>query len=54
LAESNFAQGHTAMGLALMYAGRAAEALKPIAMAMRLDLHYAPIVLHFLAHADGC
>jgi len=28
-------QGHTAIGLALMYAGRAAEALKPIAMAMR-------------------
>jgi adenylate cyclase len=50
--DPNFAQGHTATGLALMYAGRAAEALWPIAMAMRLDPHYAPIVLHFLAQAN--
>jgi adenylate cyclase len=50
--DPNFAQGHTATGLALMYAGRAAEALEPIAMAMRLDPHYAPIVLHFLAQAN--
>jgi adenylate cyclase len=50
--DPNFAQGHTATGLALMYAGRPAEALKPIAMAMRLDPHYAPIVLHFLAQAN--
>ena len=50
--DPNFAQGHTAIGLALMYAGRAAEALEPIAMAMRLDPHHSPIVLHFLAQAN--
>ncbi len=50
--DPNFAQGYTARGLALMYAGRAAEALEPIAMAMRLDPHYTPIVLHFLAQAN--
>jgi adenylate cyclase len=50
--DPNFAQGHTATGQALMYAGRAAEALNPIAMAMRLDPHYAPIVLHILAQAN--
>jgi adenylate cyclase len=50
--DPNFAQGHTATGLALMYAGRAAEALEPIAMAMRLDPHYPSIVLHFLAQAN--
>jgi adenylate cyclase len=31
-----------------MYAGRAAEALEPLAMAMRLDPHYPNILLHFL------
>jgi adenylate cyclase len=50
--DPNFAQGHTATGQALMYAGRAVEALNPIAMAMRLDPHYAPIVLHILAQAN--
>jgi adenylate cyclase len=50
--DANFAQGHGATGLALMYAGRAAEALEPIAMAMRLDPHYPPILLHFLAQAN--
>jgi len=50
--EPNFAQGHSATGLALMYAGRPAEAIKGIATAMRLDPHYAPIVLHFLAQAN--
>ena len=50
--DPNFAQGHSATGLALMYAGRAAEALEPIAIAMRLDPHYPSIVLHFLAQAN--
>ncbi len=50
--DPNYAQGHSATGLALMYAGRAAEALEPIAMAMRLDPHYSSIVLHFLAQAN--
>ncbi len=50
--DPNFAQGHAATGMALMYAGRAAEALAPIAMAMRLDPHYSSMVLHFLAQAN--
>jgi adenylate cyclase len=47
--DPNFAQGHTAMGLGLTYAGQAAEALEEFAMAMRLDPHYPPIALHFVA-----
>jgi adenylate cyclase len=50
--DPNFAKGHTATGLALMYAGRPADALVSLATAMRLDPHYAPIVLHFLAQAN--
>jgi adenylate cyclase len=50
--DPNFAQGYAATGLALMYAGRPAEALEPIAMAMRLDPYYPAIVLHFLAQAN--
>lgn len=50
--DPNFAQGHAAAGLGLMYAGRAAEALEPIALAMRLDPLYPPMVLHFLAQAN--
>ena len=49
--DPNFAQGHAALGLALMYAGRATEALEPIAIAMRLDL-YPAMLLHFLAQAN--
>ena len=45
--DPNFAQGHTATGLALMYAGEPARALEPFAAAMRLDPHYPDIVLHF-------
>jgi adenylate cyclase len=47
--DPNFAQGHSATGLALMYAGRAAEALEAFAIAKRLDPHHASIVLHFVA-----
>ncbi|HEY6996280.1 MAG TPA: adenylate/guanylate cyclase domain-containing protein [Xanthobacteraceae bacterium] len=50
--DPNFAQGYAATGLALMYAGRAAEALKPFALAMRLDPLYPAMVLHFLAQAN--
>ncbi len=50
--DPNFAQGHAATGLALMYAGRAAEALELFATGMRLDPHYPAIVLHFLAQAN--
>jgi adenylate cyclase len=49
--DPNFAQGYSATGLALMYAGRASEALEPFAMAMRLDPHYPTMVLHFVAQA---
>ncbi len=49
--DPNFAQGHTATGLALMYAGEPMRALEPFAIAMRLDPHYPDIVLHFLAQA---
>ena len=38
--DPNFAQGYGATGLVLMYAGQPAEALKQIAIAMRLDPHY--------------
>ena len=50
--DPNFAQGYAATGLALTYSGRAAEALEPIAMAMRLDPHYPAMLLHFLAQAN--
>jgi adenylate cyclase len=50
--DPNFAQGHTATGLALMYAGEPARALEPFAKAMRLDPHYPDIVLHFVAQAN--
>src|SRR5262249_6639594 len=49
--DPNFAQGHAALGLALMYAGRAAEALEPFAIAMRLDPLLPALVVHFLAQA---
>jgi adenylate cyclase len=50
--DPNFAQGHSATGLALMYAGRAAEALEAFALSKRLDPHYPSIVLHYLAQAN--
>ena len=50
--DPNFAQGHSATGLALMYAGRAAEALGAFALSKRLDPHYPSIVLHYLAQAN--
>jgi adenylate cyclase len=50
--DPNFAQGHAAMGLGLMYAGKAAEALESFGLAMRLDPHYPSIVLHFLAQTE--
>ena len=50
--DPNFAQGHTATGLALMYSGEPARALEPFAKAMRLDPHYPDIALHFVAQAN--
>jgi adenylate cyclase len=50
--DPNSAQGHSATGLALMYAGRATEALESFALAMRLDPHYPGIVLHFMAQTN--
>jgi adenylate cyclase len=49
--DPNFAQGHGATGMALMYAGRPAEALACFATAMRLDPLYPSIMLHFLGQA---
>lgn len=49
--DPNFAQGHTATALALMYSGQAAEALESFAAAMRHDPHFPAIVLHFVAQA---
>src|SRR5580704_9782983 len=50
--DPNFAQGHAARGLALMYGGEPSRAQEPFAKAMRLDPHYPDIVLHFLAQAN--
>jgi adenylate cyclase len=50
--DPNFAQGYGGRGLALMYAGRPAEALEAIATAMRLDPLYPAILLHFQAQAN--
>ena len=50
--DPNFAQGHGATGMVLTYAGQPAEALEPIAMAMRLDPLYPAMLLHFLAQAN--
>ena len=49
--DHNFAQAHAFMGMVLMYAGRAGEALGPFATAMRLDPHYSNMLLHLLAQA---
>ena len=49
--DPNFAQGHMATGLGLVYAGQPAEALEAFAPAMRLDPLYPAIVLHFVAQA---
>jgi adenylate cyclase len=50
--DPNSAPGHSATGLALMYAARPAEALDSFALAMRLDPHYPGIVLHFMAQTN--
>jgi tetratricopeptide (TPR) repeat protein len=52
LRHSNEINAHSATGLALMYAGRAAEALEAFALSKRLDPHYPSIVLHYLAQAN--
>jgi adenylate cyclase len=50
--DPNFAQGYTATGMALMYAGHSAKALQRLAVSMRLDPHYPSMVLHTLAQAN--
>src|SRR5262249_29259294 len=50
--DPNFAQGHSATGLALMYAGRPTEALEAFAVAKRLDPHHTSIVLHSRAQTN--
>lgn len=49
--DPNFAQGHAATGIALMFSGQPAEALENFAAAMRLDPHHPAILLHFVAQA---
>jgi len=49
--DPNNAQAHGSTGLALVYAGRAAEALDCFATARRLDPHHTAMLLHFQAQA---
>jgi adenylate cyclase len=49
--DTNYAQGHALLGMALMYSGHAAEALDALAASIRLDPHYPNIVLHLMAQA---
>jgi adenylate cyclase len=49
--DTNYAQGHALLGMALMYSGHATEALDALATSMRLDPHYPNIVLHLMAQA---
>jgi adenylate cyclase len=49
--DPNNAQAQASTGLALVYAGRAVEALDWFARARRRDPHHVAIVLHFLAQA---
>jgi adenylate cyclase len=47
----NFAEGHSALGLILVYSGKPREAIASLQEAMRLDPHYRDINLHILALA---
>jgi adenylate cyclase len=49
--DPNYAQGHTSLGVALMYSGWPRETLGHVATAMRLNPHYPNMLLHFLAQA---
>jgi adenylate cyclase len=49
--DPNYADGHTTLGLFLAYAGRPAEAIKSIRLAMRLSPHHGYIYPYHLATA---
>jgi adenylate cyclase len=47
--DPNFADAYAALGVALHYAGRAAESLEQFERTTRLNPHFPPIVLFFMA-----
>jgi adenylate cyclase len=49
--DPNFAKGYSTAGMVFLYAGRPEKAIEKIGTSMRLDPHYSPMVLHFLAQA---
>ena len=49
--DPNFAKGYSTAGMVMLYAGQPEKAIEKIGTSMRLDPHYSPMVLHFLAQA---
>ena len=49
--DPNFAKGYSTAGMVMVYAGQPEKAIEKIGKSMRLDPHYSPMVLHFLAQA---
>ena len=49
--DPNFADAFAAVGQIHTYAGRPADGIEPLRMAMRLDPHYRDVFLHFLGQA---
>ncbi len=49
--DPNFAKGYSTAGMVMLYAGQPEKAIEKIGISMRLDPHYSPMVLHFLAQA---
>ena len=49
--DPNFAKGYSTAGMVMLYAGQPGKAIEKIGISMRLDPHYSPMVLHFLAQA---
>jgi adenylate cyclase len=49
--DPNFAKGYSTAGMVMLYAGQPEKAIEKIRISMRLDPHYSPMVLHFLAQA---
>src|SRR6202048_4961119 len=49
--DPNFAKGYSTAGMVMLYAGQPEKATEKIGISMRLDPHYSPMVLHFLAQA---
>jgi adenylate cyclase len=49
--DPNFAKGYSTAGMVMLYASQPEKATEKIGISMRLDPHYSPMVLHFLAQA---